>query len=364
MDWVEVQGKTVDVAVQAALDELGLESPEHAEVEIIREPQRGFLGFGGQDALVRVKPRPKKRRRRRRRKKPAGEDQSARGAGEKKGGRSGGGQKQQRQPRGSNQQGRAQESRKPKGSGRKPEGSMEQESREKAGRKDEPQKGDRGDTGPNVEEQAVVVKEFLAGLLAAFGLEGEVTTRIDDGAIYADVTGEQTEALVGSRGVILQSILELTRTVVQRKTRAGARIRLDIAGYTARRREALRIYTRRLAEQVLDDGNEVMLEPMNPADRKVVHDAVADIEGVRSYSEGEEPERSVVIGLKPGVEPRGGQVEEEPATDEPAEEASSESAEPQESGETEDTGETESGEDENGAGEGDDEGEPERTSED
>jgi spoIIIJ-associated protein len=100
---------------------------------------------------------------------------------------------------------------------------------------------------------------------------------------------------VGAKGAILQSILELTRTVVQRKTQAGARIRLDIAGYTERRREALRIYATRLAGQVEEDGQEVMLEPMNPADRKVVHDAVAECEGVRSYSEGEEPRRSVVI---------------------------------------------------------------------
>ena len=65
--------------------------------------------------------------------------------------------------------------------------------------------------------------------------------------------------------------------------------------YQERRREALRIYTARLAEQVLDDGGEIMLEPMNAADRKVVHDAAAAIDGVRTYSEGDEPRRAVVI---------------------------------------------------------------------
>jgi spoIIIJ-associated protein len=104
--------------------------------------------------------------------------------------------------------------------------------------------------------------------------------------------------LVGQKGVILQAVLELTRTVVQRKTQAGARLRLDISGYVERRREALKIYAGRLAEKVLAGGGEVMLEAMNPADRKVVHDAVAEVEGVRSFSEGEEPERSVVIALE------------------------------------------------------------------
>jgi spoIIIJ-associated protein len=95
--------------------------------------------------------------------------------------------------------------------------------------------------------------------------------------------------------------MELCRTMVHRQSQAGARLRLDIAGYAERRREALRIYARRLAEKVLAEGGEIMLEPMNPADRKVVHDTAADIDGVRSFSEGEDPERSVV--LAPDEEP-------------------------------------------------------------
>jgi len=152
---------------------------------------------------------------------------------------------------------------------------------------------DREEISP--EDQAAEIDRFLTGLLGAFGLDGEVTTRVEDDVIYADVAGEQTEALVGAKGTILQAVLELCRTIVQRRTMSGARIRLDIAGYTERRREALRIYTRRLAEKVLAEGGEVMLEPMNAADRKVVHDTVVDIDGVRSFSEGEEPHRSVIV---------------------------------------------------------------------
>jgi len=156
----------------------------------------------------------------------------------------------------------------------------------------------------DAEGQAAVVAEFLNGLLDSFGLEGDVSTSVDDDLIIADVAGEQTEALIGPKGSIMQAVGELTRTVVQRKTHRRARLRLDIGGYQERRREALRIYTRRLADQVLEDGGEIMLEPMNPADRKTVHDAVVGIEGVSSFSEGEEPNRSVVIALAPGVEPR------------------------------------------------------------
>ena len=90
-------------------------------------------------------------------------------------------------------------------------------------------------------------------------------------------------------------MLELTRTTVQRKTFGAPRMRIDIAGYGARRREALTIYTHRLAEQVVAEQGEVMLEPMNAADRKVVHDAAGEIDGVRTHSEGEDPRRAVVI---------------------------------------------------------------------
>jgi spoIIIJ-associated protein len=290
MEWVEVRGKTVEEAVSAGVRELGLDSPEAAEVEILQEPQRGFLGLGGQDALVRVKAKAKRRRRRRPR--VSGGSESGGGRGEARGGGSSG-----RQP----QPGRRAEQQRSGG----------QRGRQGAApRRETGNRGPRPDRAParpapaseeesqqvDPVEQAKVVEDFLVGLLAAFGLEGEVSTRVDEDIIYVDVTGDQTEALIGPKGVILDAVLELCRTMVHRQSQAGARLRLDIAGYGERRREALRIYARRLAEKVLGEGGEIMLEPMNPADRKVVHDTIAEIEGVRSFSEGEDPERCVVIG--------------------------------------------------------------------
>jgi len=312
MEWVEVQGKTVELAVQVALGELGLSSAEEAEVEVLQDPQRGFMGIGGRDAVVRVKPKPKEpsgKKQRRRKRRPKGEE----AGGERK--PSGG----ERKPSGGNGKtgeagGRARRER----SGARRSAGAGAKQREKAMDEGKTGNGD-GDERPEVDidEQASIIREFLEGLLNAFGLEGEIETRIDGGIVYVDVVGEQTEALVGSRGTIMQAVLELCRTVVQRKSHHSARIRLDISGYAERRREALTIYAQRLANQVLEDGEEVMLEPMNPADRKVVHDAVTDIDGVRTYSEGEEPRRSVVISLVPGVEPTaaGGDTPVPDATD-------------------------------------------------
>lgn len=306
-EWVEVEGRTVKDAVEAGLAELGLDSPEAAEIEVLRERQGGFLGIGGRTALVRIKARPKRRRRRRggrgkgeegpsgkgERRKPAkgdrrsGKDDERRsGRGQGSGSGRGGARAKEKGRRDSGEEGRsAGPSRSRPTPERSQRGAGVQEKKEKA-------------VTVDIEEQARVVVEFLEGLLDAFGLEGGVETRVDEEIIYVELTGDQTEALIGPKGSVMQAVLELTRTVVHRKTQAGARLRLDIGGYAERRREALRIYVGRLAEQVVADGGEVMLEPMNPADRKVVHDAVAEIEGVRSFSEGEEPERSVVVAAE------------------------------------------------------------------
>ncbi len=298
MEWVEVKGPSVEVAVEAALAELGIESREDADVEILQEPEKGFLGIGRTDAVVRVKPRPKKRRRTRSAKGKrdgsgqGGRDQAAR-SGQRRDQRSSGKSSGERRAGQDKNQGRS--------SGAKQQASRRANPPQKKTSEERPPKDGGSRTAESREitvsreEQASVVGEFLEGLLSAFGLEGTVETRVDDDIIYADVVGSETEALVGSRGVILQSIHELAKTVVQRKTQESARIRLDIAGYSERRREALKIYAQRLAQQVIDEGGEVMVEPMNAAERKVIHDTVGEVEGVRTYSEGEEPRRSVVI---------------------------------------------------------------------
>lgn len=278
-EFVDVRGPSVDTAVEAGLEELGLSSKDEAEIEVLQEPTRGFLGIGGEDAVVRIRPRAKQSSGRGRRSRGGGDRRSKGSSG---GSKSGGRAQEQRQER-----------RADSGKSTRPQKESKPNRNHKERRDEKPRTDDR-DVIP-VDEQAAEIERFLTGLLESFGLEGEVTMRIDDDVIYADVAGEQTEALVGQKGAILQSVLELCRTIVQRKTQEGARIRLDIAGYTERRREALGIYARRLADKVLEEGGEIMLEPMNSADRKVVHDTVADIDGVRSYSEGEEPHRSVIV---------------------------------------------------------------------
>jgi spoIIIJ-associated protein len=94
----------------------------------------------------------------------------------------------------------------------------------------------------------------------------------------------------------VDAIQELVRTAVQRRIGGhGARIHVDVAGYRARRQEALAEFARQAAQRALESGRDQVFEPMSPGDRKIVHDIVNEIEGVATTSEGEEPRRRVVI---------------------------------------------------------------------
>jgi spoIIIJ-associated protein len=273
MEWVETVGRTVEEAIDEALRSLDQTSREAVDIEVLDEGKKGILGIGGRDARIKATVRPVKKKRRRSRGRkgtPDGDASSQRSTG-------GGSKDTKRRPSsGKKNGGRAKVTKDP--------GATKKVVVEK-----------KPDDQASIEEQAEVARDFAEGLLKAFGLEGTVTTRVEDDILYIDIDGEQTEALVGRKGAVVQAVHELTRTVIQRKTYGAPRMRLDIAGYAARRREALKIYATRLAETVKEDGREAMLEPMNAADRKVVHDSIAEIDGVRSFSEGEEPNRSVVV---------------------------------------------------------------------
>ena len=323
VEWVEVRGKTVDVAVAAAMQELSITDKESVDVEVIQEPEKGFLGLGGKDAIVRVKPRAQARNRKRRR--GRGEDEgdrrppssqgarppSGRGDRSRAGSRPGGndqggrGQGQTRRPQGQDQR----STRPPRPSGdsggpRTPNRPTNDRYRDRDARDNQsrsggpPREREARVSTANPHEQAPMVEEFLNGLVASFGLDGQVTVSVEDEVIVATIDGEQTEALVGPRGSVMEAIHEITKTVLHRQVDDTARVRIDIAGYAERRRQALSIYAAQLIDQLLGEGGEIMLEPMSAADRKVIHDAVAERDGVRSYSEGEPPRRYVVIAAE------------------------------------------------------------------
>jgi spoIIIJ-associated protein len=136
--------------------------------------------------------------------------------------------------------------------------------------------------------------DFIEGLLEAMDVDGEASAEIRDRRVYVSVEGQEAAILIGHHGQTLDAIQELLRSAVQRQVRARVWVTLDVQGYRERRKEALRERAREMAARALDEG-EMELEPMNAFERKIVHDAVGEITGVTSFSEGEEPYRRVVI---------------------------------------------------------------------
>ncbi|RSM82305.1 single-stranded DNA-binding protein [Amycolatopsis sp. WAC 01375] len=141
-----------------------------------------------------------------------------------------------------------------------------------------------------------IAGDYLERLLDLLDYDGDIDLDVEAGrAIVSIDGGEDLEKLVGPRGTVLESLQELTRLAVQQETGSRSRLMLDIAGWRADRREELRELGRSTAETVVSSGERVRLQPMSPFERKVVHDAVAAVDGVKSESEGEDPKRRVVI---------------------------------------------------------------------
>jgi spoIIIJ-associated protein len=156
-------------------------------------------------------------------------------------------------------------------------------------------------TGAEVEEQAELAEDFLAGLLERMGVDADLDHDIVDGVMYVDVLAGGDEGiglLIGRHGQTLDSLQELMRSAVQRQTLSPCRVMVDIEDYRKRRRTQLVERARASIATVQRTGRPERLEPMNSYERKIVHDLANEVGGVETGSEGEEPERLVVIRKK------------------------------------------------------------------
>ena len=274
MEWVETTGKTIEEATEQALDRLGVDVDE-VDIEVLEEPKNGLFGKTRGEARIRarVKPaevRPKvDRRRSRDRKAPrSGEAkvsadtdnsrQDKSGSGDRSAGglgRSGGRSQDRRPPR-------------------------------------EERSGDPVD--PALVGEAAV--SFMEGLTSAFGFEATVELQREDTDLEVTVNGSELGLMVGHGGRTLVAIQDLVRVAAQRRLGDhDTHLRVDIAKYRERRRASLEAFAKQIAERVKESGRAVAVDPMSSADRKVLHDVLAEIEGVSSRSEGEDPDRRVLV---------------------------------------------------------------------
>lgn len=262
MQWIETTGQSVEEAKEVALDQLGVDETD-AEFEVLEEPKPGLFGRTRGEARVRARVRPATPRAK------AERDRRPRGNERNREGGSGERRERSRGPR-------------TNGSDRNRQQTEPREPREKV------------EVDPAVVGQAA--SDFLSGLVTAFGASGKVSVRREDDEIEVTVEGDELGLMVGSGGATLLAIQDLTRVASQRRLGdQDTRLRIDIAGYRERRREALGRFAVKVATEVKETGSARMLEPMSSADRKVVHDTLADFEGVSTRSEGEDPKRRVVV---------------------------------------------------------------------
>ncbi len=146
----------------------------------------------------------------------------------------------------------------------------------------------------SLEEEGEIAADYIEGLLDIADLDGDIDMDVEGDRAIVSVVGATLDELVGDDGEVLEALQELTRLAVHRRTGSRARLMLDVGGFRARRRTELTEIGRSVADEVSRTGEPKKLRAMSPFERKIIHDAIA-LAGLRSESEGEEPNRRVVV---------------------------------------------------------------------
>jgi len=223
---IEKSAKTVQQAINEALDELGL-SVDDVIIEVLDEGEGGgLLGLGRRPAKVRV----------------TTEDDAA----------------------------------------------TEPETTEYYG-DDEDYAGD-----PETPEEAETTS-YVASILSGIGIHGKISSYREEDTLHIEVTGQDCGAAIGRHGETLEAIQYLASLVANKISESRIRVVVDSGGYRRRREDTLISMAERAADKVVRTGTQYNFDPMSPAERRIIHSALQNIPGVTTYSEGEEPERHVVI---------------------------------------------------------------------
>ena len=144
-------------------------------------------------------------------------------------------------------------------------------------------------------ERSVTPKSVVVDIVNMMNLRTRVTSWEDEEEIHVDVWGDGLGILIGKGGATLQALQDLVTVIIRRNCGEERRITIDVERYRERSRQKLREYAERMAEKAVTTGRPVRLDPMSSRERKIIHDALKDIPGVESKSEGEEPQRRVII---------------------------------------------------------------------
>ena len=265
MEWVEVRAENIEAAEELALDQLGV-AREDAEFEVVTREENRLFGLKKTEARVRA------------RVKPADLPSKTMNSNRK---RSKNNNKSQ------------------KGSKSAPKNNKNNKNNKNTtNNKTKNTKKPAEDREPMpLKEQEDAVIDFLEGIISSFQIEASASTRMEEERIIGSIDGEDVGLLIGPKAGTLLALQDITRTVVQRHAsgKKTNRLSVDVGGYREKRKASLVAFTQKQADLVKENKEKVELEPMGAADRKIVHDAAAEIPGITSSSDGEEPRRYVVL---------------------------------------------------------------------
>jgi len=304
MEWIETTGSTVDEAKDRALDRLGI-AEDDMQFEVIEEGSNSLFRLKRKEARLRARVKPlntKPKFDRRPRNKKQGRSAKNNNAPEKVKNNKPSKNVKKDNPRENNKKNvnnnktdkNAANTRKKRDTDIKStkKGSSKTDSGARSRGKETVEKNKM-----NLEEQAEITEDFVSGLLERMDLQARVVSSIEDNRAVVQAQGLNLGLAIGPRGETVRAITQLAHTMIQRLSdgEAEGKLTVDIGGYRERRRTFLAEFAVNQANEVIEEGNSVALDPMNASDRKVVHDAVSDIEGVTTRSEGSDYDRHVVI---------------------------------------------------------------------
>ena len=264
MEWVEVRAENIAAAEELALDQLGV-AREDAEFEVVTREENRLFGLKKTEARVRARVKPV--------------DVPSKNANNQR-------NRKKKNEKTTNKKTNPNQNKQTKNQGNKQNKSPKKQQKEVENREPMLQK-----------EQEEAVIEFLEGVVANFKIDATVSIRMEEERIIGSVDGSEIGLLIGPKAGTLLALQDITRTVVQRHAagRKTNRLSVDVGGYRERRKASLIVFTEKQAETVKETGNPLSLEPMGAADRKIIHDAASEIDGITSSSDGEEPRRRVVL---------------------------------------------------------------------
>lgn len=308
MEWVETIGKSVAEAKEKALDQLGVHE-EDADFEVLEEPKQGLFGRVRGEARVRARVRPTQARQKvdRRDRKRADKSEKADKPDTAGAAAATDVEPAARAPRAPRapRSATAKAAKAPAAVAATPAKKARTRSAGDADsrRDSRTTNNDTPSTNGETKEQLVDAQQvgdeavrFMTELVSAFGLTGTAELVQDGDDLEVRVHGQELGLLVGPRGTTLQAVQDLARVAAQRRLGDHeTRLRVDVGGYRERRRVALGAFATQMATEVTTSGVARVLEPMSSADRKIIHDTLSGVEGIATRSEGDDPNRRVII---------------------------------------------------------------------